>query len=85
MTITADKVKYGAYAFTGCEALKEFYVNAAVLPEGMFYECEAMESVTIGPDVNDIGVFAFRDTKLSKFEIAKGNRSVIESMPAERE
>ena len=75
VTIEAKKVKYGAYAFTGCEALKEFYVNAAVLPEGMFYECDAMEKVTIGPDVNDIGVFAFRDTNIKEFEIAKKNKT----------
>ena len=75
VTINANKVKYGAYAFTGCESLKEFYVNSAVLPEGMFYECEDMENVTIGPDVNDIGVFAFRDTKISKFEISKDNKN----------
>ncbi len=73
--IGAAKVKYGAYAFTGCEALKSFYVNSAVLPEGMFYECKNMESVTVGSDVNDIGVFAFRDTKISKFEISKDNKN----------
>lgn len=73
--IGASKVKYGPYAFTGCASLKEFYINSAVLPEGMFYECENMESVTVGPDVNDIGVFAFRDTKISKFEIAKDNKT----------
>ena len=61
VTITAEKVKYGPYAFTGCKSLKEFYVNAAVLPEGMFYECQDLKSVTIGPAVNDIGEFAFRD------------------------
>ncbi len=74
VTIKADKVKYGAYAFTDCESLKEFYVNSAVLPEGMFYECESMESVEIGPDVNDIGVFAFRDTKIGKFNISEKNK-----------
>ena len=73
--IGATKVKYGAYAFTGCESLKSFYVNSAVLPEGMFFECDNMESVTIGPDVNDIGVFAFRDTNISKFEISKDNKT----------
>ena len=73
--IGSGKVKYGAYAFTGCESLKSFYVNSAVLPEGMFYECKEMDSVTIGPDVNDIGVFAFRDTKISKFEISKDNKT----------
>ncbi len=75
ITITAGKVKYGTYAFTGCEAIKEFTVNSAVLPEGMFYECDNMEKVTIGEEVNEIGAFAFRDTMISKFEIAKGNKN----------
>lgn len=75
VTIDAAKVKYGAYAFTDCESLTDFYVNAAVLPEGMFYECEALTSVTIGPDVNDIGAFAFRDTKIANFEISEGNKA----------
>ena len=75
ITITAGKVKYGSYAFTGCESIKEFTVNAAVLPEGMFYECDNLEKVTIGADVNTIGSFAFRDTKISKFEIASGNKT----------
>jgi len=73
VTITAPKVKYGTYAFTGCESLKSFYVNGAVLPEGMFYECHGMESVTIGPDVNDIGQFAFRDTEIKSFTVESGN------------
>lgn len=74
VTITAAKVKYGTYAFTDCEALTTFYVNASVLPEGMFYECTALESVSVGPDVNDIGPFAFLDTKLSSFEVKSGNK-----------
>ena len=75
VTIESAKVKYGAYAFTGCKSLKSFYVNSSVVPEGMFYECDKLESVTIGPDVNDIGEFAFRDTKVSTFEIASGNKN----------
>ena len=75
ITITAERVKYGSYAFTGCESIKEFTVNATVLPEGMFYECDNLEKVIIGKEVNEIGAFAFRDTKISKFEIAKGNRT----------
>ncbi len=70
-----NKVKYGPYAFTDCEALTEFYVNSAVLPEGMFYQCENLEKVTIGADVNDIGVFAFRETNVSKFVVEKGNKN----------
>ncbi len=75
VTITAPKVKYGAYAFTDCEALTDFYVNAAVLPEGMFYECRSLESVAVGPDVNDIGEFAFRDTKIAMITVAEGNQA----------
>ena len=74
-TVTAKLVKYGAYAFTGCENLKSFYVNAAVLPEGMFYECENLTEVKIGPDVNTIGEFAFRATDVSVFEVVAGNKA----------
>ena len=73
VTITASKVKYGAYTFNGCKALETFYVNAAVLPEGMFYECENMTSVKIGAAVKDIGEFAFRDTAIATYEIEDGN------------
>ncbi len=73
--ITVDSVKYGAYCFTSCESLTSFYVNASVLPEGMFYECKSMTSVTLGPDVNDIEPFAFRDTKIATFEISSGNKT----------
>ena len=75
MTVTAQKVKYGPYAFTGCEALKSFYVNAAVLPEGMFYQCKALEEVSIGPDVNAIGEFAFRETAVAALEVTTGSQS----------
>ncbi len=75
VTITADRVKYGTYAFTDCESLKEFTVNAAVLPEGMFYQCDALEKVIIGKDVNDIGAFAFRETGLTAFEVEAGNKA----------
>ncbi len=75
VTITAPKVKYGPYAFTDCEALTSFYVNAAVLPEGMFYECKSLKTVTVGPDVNEIGEFAFRDTAVEKLEVKEGNKT----------
>ncbi len=75
VTIEASKVKYGGYAFTGCESLESFYVNAAVLPEGMFYECDNLKTVSIGPDVNAIGEFAFRDTKVASYEVMSGNKA----------
>lgn len=76
VTITAPKVKYGAYAFTDCESLTEFHVNASVLPEGMFYECENLTKVSIGPDVNEIGEFAFRDSEVASFVIDAGNKAL---------
>ncbi len=75
VTITSSKVKYGAYAFTDCEGLTSFYVNASVLPEGMFYECKSLKNVTVGPDVNDIAPFAFRDTAVENIEIKDGNKT----------
>ena len=77
VTITAEKVKYGAYAFTGCASLDSFTVNASVLPEGMFYRCDSMTSVTIGADVNDIGPFAFRSTNINTFEISENNKAYM--------
>ncbi len=73
--IEAHKVKYGAYAFTDCESLATFEVHASVLPEGMFYQCDAMTSVTIGKEVNDIGVFAFRESNIENFIIEEGNKT----------
>ena len=77
VTITSEKVKYGAYAFTGCAELESFYVNASVLPEGMFYQCDNLSKVSIGPDVNDIGPFAFRSSKVDTFEINQGNKAFV--------
>ncbi len=75
VTITAPKVKYGAYAFNGCESLTSFYVNAAVLPEGMFYQAEKLTDITIGPDVETIGEYAFRDTAIAQFKLDGGNKN----------
>lgn len=75
VTVTAKLVKYGAYAFTGCEKLGKFTVNAAVLPEGMFYECESLTEVGIGPDVNEIGEFAFLKTAVKEFDVNGGNKA----------
>ncbi len=75
VTVTAKLVKYGAYAFTGCESLKKFNVNALVLPEGMFYQCEDMTEVTVGPDVNEIGEFAFLETGITTIEVQSDNKA----------
>ncbi len=73
--IVSNKVKYGPYAFTGCSALESFYVNAAVLPEGMFYQCENLKNVTIGPDVNEVGEFAFRESGVETLELSTDNKT----------
>ncbi len=75
VTIESSKVKYGNYAFTGCKALTSFYVNASILPEGMFYECENLEKVSIGPDINGISPFAFLDTNVNVLEVTEGNKA----------
>ncbi len=75
VTIAAAKVKYGQYAFTGCESLESFTVNSAVIPTGMFYECESLENITVGADVNSIGEFAFKDTDISEYTVASGNKA----------
>ncbi len=75
VTIPSERVKYGAYAFYDCESLEHFEVKSAVLPEGMFLNCENLKSVVIGADVNDIGPFAFRETKIATFEIEEGNKA----------
>lgn len=75
VTVTAAKVKYGQYAFTGCESLTYFEVNTAVIPAGMFYECDSLEHVKIGAAVNAIGEYAFRDTAIKTYEIAEGNKN----------
>ena len=76
--VQSTNVKYGGYAFTACKALSEFTVNSAVIPEGMFYECESLSAVTVGADVKDIGAYAFRDTKVSVFNIAQGNKAYLQ-------
>lgn len=73
--ISSSIVKYGQYAFTGCKSLESFIVKSAVLPTGMFYECESLKSVTIDTMVNDIGEFAFLDTKVTEFKVLEGNNA----------
>ena len=75
VTITAGLVKYGEFAFTKCESLTSFEVNALVLPKAMFYECESLSSLVIGPAVNEIGEHAFLKTAVSALEVKEGNKA----------
>lgn len=75
VSLTDHRIKYGSYAFNGCEALTEFTVNSVVVPEGMFYECDALTHVTLGDGVTDIGEFAFRDTAVTEITVSSGNKA----------
>ena len=71
--VSAEKVKYGAYAFYGCTSLTSMEVNTSLIPAGMFYRCNNLMEVTIGPDVKAINEFAFNDTKVNTFNVREGN------------
>ena len=73
--VSATKVKYGAYAFTDCSSLTEVRVNSSLIPAGMFYRCDKLEKVVIGPDVNAINEFAFTGTNVSEFIVEDGNKA----------
>lgn len=84
VTVHAELVKYGPYVFAGCSKLSSMTtlnsddepigtINAAVIPQGAFYGCERLTSVTIGKDVNVIGEYAFARTGVKRFIVAENN------------
>ena len=84
VTVNASFVKYGPYVFAGCSKLRSMStlnengdlvatINTSVIPEGAFYGCSALTSVTIGRDVNVIGEYAFARSGVSRFIIKEGN------------
>lgn len=84
VVVNADLVKYGPYVFAGCEKLNQMKtvdkngntiatINASVIPQGAFYGCKDLESVTIGKDVNVIGEYAFTNSGVSSFKIVDTN------------
>lgn len=73
LTINADKLKLGKYAFSDCPKLQAASVNASVIPEGAFYNCSALSSMTVGKDVNVISQYAFMSTAIASFNITDGN------------
>ncbi len=75
VTVNAVKVKYGPYVFSECESLKDISINADVIPTGAFDGAEKLQNITIGPDVLSIGEFAFRDTAITGFTVAAGNKT----------
>ena len=73
VTIAADKVKLGEYAFQNCEGLKSMYLNASVIPTGAFYGCKGLTTFTIGKDVAVISENAFYGVGINKFTVETGN------------
>lgn len=79
VTINADKVKYGPYVFAGCTSLVNASMNANVIPEGAYYGCVNLESVSIGKDVSYIGELAFAGTKMNKFTVGGNSAYKVSS------
>ena len=77
VTINAEKVKLGQYVFANCQALKEIDINAAVIPAGSFYGCNALQSITLGADVNVIGEYAFKGAAATSFTVKEGNNVFV--------
>ncbi len=75
LTIESEIFKLGQYAFSGCEKLESASVNSAVISTGAFDGCEALKSMTLGPDVSVIGEHAFRNTAIDKFVVESGNKT----------
>ena len=77
VNIAAEKIKLGQYAFTDCTSLKSISINASVIPAGAFNMCKSLSSVTLGKDVSVISEYAFRNTAVSRFDVAEGNSTFV--------
>ena len=74
VTIEAEKVKLGEYAFKNCTSLQSMdTLNASVIPNGAFYGCKGLTSFTIGKDVAVISENAFYGVGVNQFTVASGN------------
>ena len=72
----ANKVKLGISAFENCPSLTSLSVNAAVIPAYAFYGCAHLANVTLGADVAVVGEYAFAGTKIARFNLASGNKTL---------
>ena len=75
VTVKAEKVKYGPYVFAECTSLTEIEINTGVIPTGAFNGAEKLSKVIIGKDVASIGEYAFKDTAVTTFTVAEGNKT----------
>ncbi len=74
VTIKANKIKIGNYAFYGCKSLQSININAAVISSYAFFNCEELSDVTLGADVSVIGEGAFYNTSVEKFKLSAKNK-----------
>ncbi len=74
VSIAASKVKVGAGAFNGC-AIQSMELNASVLPAELFEDCGSLATLKIGADVEVIGEYALRGTRINKLELNPENKS----------
>ncbi len=75
VTMEASSVKFGSEAFLGCIRLSSINVNAKVIPSGTFDSCTQLTNVTLGRDVEVIGQYAFRFTKVTSFVVDQANKN----------
>ena len=82
VTVYAELVKYGPYVFERCESLTDMKtvdkdgktiatINTSVIPEGAFWGCKALKSITVGKDVSVIGESAFAKSGIKEFTVVK--------------
>ncbi len=79
LSIDATRVKVGVGAFQDCSALASIKINAYAISDGVFDGCDALTTVTLGADVETIGVNAFRSTSVKTFSVDNRNENFTAS------
>ena len=77
VTIKADKIKLGEYAFKNCTQLSRFDINAAVISIGAFQNCTYLTEVKLGKDVGVIAENAFANSGVKKFIVDENNSHFV--------
>ncbi len=72
VTIAANKIKVGAQAFAGC-AVSSMEINASVFPAQIFLDCTNLTRLKLGADVEVIGEYSLRGTRISRLEVDANN------------
>ncbi len=74
ITVNASKLKLSEGAFADNAQLTSVNINADAIPDSTFENCTKLSSVTLGKDVQSVGVNAFGGcTSLTSFNVASGN------------